>query len=230
MVARNHIPTAYATVCVVKHSHALRWPRSGPRRMQPERPGRRPSRLREAYTVFRRLSGRVGTARSLSSGRASRGPVGTLAYPSLAVGPRRVTGCRPCCHSAREPRYVRYAAGTRIDSDRRRRSGPSHCCDAGLVRSRPMRMPAQRPTTRWSKQSRFRGAQIGAVSWIASLMHDCRMPPPRIVYNSRHYLGKDRRHHAAARQRSFSASIINNPISIADDLIGVGRHWRVQAG
>lgn len=198
--------------------------------MQPERPGRRPPRLREAYTVFRRLSGRVGAARSLSSGRASRGPVGTLAYPTLAVGPRRITGCRPRCHSAREPRYDRYAAGTRIDSDRRRRSGPSHCYDAGLVRSRPMRMPAQRPTTRWSKQSRFRGAQIGAVSWIASLMHDCRMLPPRIVYNSRQYLGKDRRHHVGSRQWPFSASIINNPISIADDLIGVGRHWRVQVG
>jgi len=42
-------------------------------------------------------------------------------------------------------------------------------------------------------------------------MHDCRMLPPRIVYNSRQYLGKDRRHHAAARQRAFSTSIINNP-------------------
>jgi len=42
-------------------------------------------------------------------------------------------------------------------------------------------------------------------------MHDCRMLPPRIVYNSRQYLGKDRRHHAAARQRAFSTFIINNP-------------------
>ena len=65
---------------------------------------------------------------------------------------------------------------------------------------------------------------------MASLMHDCRMLPPRIVYNSRQYLGKDRRHHVGSRQWPFSASIINNPISIADDLIGVGRHWRVQVG
>jgi len=42
-------------------------------------------------------------------------------------------------------------------------------------------------------------------------MHDCRMLPPRIAYNSTQYLGKDRRHHAAARQRAFSTSIINNP-------------------
>ena len=56
------------------------------------------------------------------------------------------------------------------------------------------------------------------------------MPPPRIVYNSRHIWVKIAGIIPPLAAGVFGIYLSTIRISIADDLIGAGRHWRVQAG